>query len=86
MPKISELFGIAIYTYYREQALPHFHARYGRNDAEIAIEDLAVLSGALPPRALGLVMEWAALHRTELRRVWDLARAHQPLPTIEPLQ
>lgn len=38
------------------------------------------------PRALGLVMEWAALHQGELREVWKQAEAHEPLSSIEPLE
>jgi hypothetical protein len=44
-----------------------------------------LLSGSLPARALGLVAEWAALHRSELMADWELARASQPLAPIEPL-
>ena len=86
MPKISEFFGIAIYMYYREHAPPHFHARYGSEEAQISIKDLSVLEGRLSPRALGLVMEWATLHQDELSLVWDQARAHEPLSQIEPLK
>jgi len=86
MPKISEFFGISIYVYYREHLPPHFHAVYAGAEVLVSIDDLSVLSGEIPPRALGLVMEWASLHRTELRRVWSQAMAHQPLDSIEPLK
>lgn len=59
MPKISEFFGIAIYVYYREHVPPHFHALYGGQEALVTIEHLSVLAGSLPPRAMGMVMEWA---------------------------
>ncbi len=85
MPKVSEFFGITIYLYYREHALPHFHAVYGSSEAEIGIESLAVLRGRLPPRVLGLVTEWALLHKSELERGWQLARDEKPLEWIEPL-
>jgi len=39
---------------------PHFHARYGDDEASIDIEDLAVIAGRIPPRALRLVVEWAS--------------------------
>ncbi|WP_324615484.1 hypothetical protein [Thermus thermophilus] len=29
----------------------------------MAIRDLRILAGSLPPRAFGLVVEWASLHR-----------------------
>jgi hypothetical protein len=76
MPKISEFFGISIYVYYREHGPPRFHALYGGEEILVSIGDLSVLSGALNPRALGLVMEWAALHKDELRVVWRQAAAH----------
>jgi len=45
-----------------------------------------VLKGSLPPRALGLVMEWAAQHREELGENWLLARDKAPLKAIAPLE
>ena len=86
MPKISEFFGIAIYIYYREHQPPHFHAMYGGAEVLVAIDTLSVISGHLPPRALGLAMEWAALHQKELLLVWMQATKHQPLDKIEPLK
>jgi hypothetical protein len=67
--------------------LPHIFtcAMVGRR-AIIAIESLAILDGRLSPRALGLVMEWAALHRAELREAWSLAEVHAPLKPIPPLE
>ena len=63
MPEISRFFGIIIAMFYDEHNPPHFHARYGEYRVEIAIDTLSVLVGRLPPRVLGLVIEWAALHR-----------------------
>jgi len=40
----------------------------------------------LPRRALALVLEWAALHRTELRDDWQRARNGATLKEIEPLE
>ena len=51
----------------------------------MAIETAEVLEGRLPRRARNLVNEWAMLHRDELRRSWELARASQPLPDIDGL-
>lgn len=85
MPKLSEFFGISIYMYWRDHGPPHFHARYGGEKASISIEDLTLLAGRLSPRALGLVMEWAALHQDELRDAWSRAVENQPIGKIEPL-
>jgi hypothetical protein len=85
LPKIAEFFGISIYIFWRDHPPPHFHARYAGEEILIAIDDLLVLEGKLSPRALGLVIEWAALHQEELRQVWAQAEAHQPLSKVEPL-
>ncbi|WP_142849220.1 DUF4160 domain-containing protein [Telmatospirillum sp. J64-1] len=86
MPEISRFFGIIIAMYYNDHAPPHFHVRYGGQKAIIEIETLALMEGNLSPRALGLVMEWAALHREELREDWTLAVRQQPLKPIRPLE
>jgi hypothetical protein len=51
-----------------------------------AIESLAILRGSLSPRALGLVTEWATMHRAELMEDWALARAEAQLNPIKPLE
>jgi hypothetical protein len=53
--------------------------RYSDQKALIAIETLALLRGSLSPRILGMVTEWAALHRAELGEDWNLARAETQL-------
>ena len=64
---------------------PHFHARYGDDEAVVSIEDGGVLHGGIPLRALGLVREWVALHREELVSNWERARKGQPLLAVPPL-
>jgi Domain of unknown function (DUF4160) len=86
MPEICRFLGIIITMYFNEHNPPHFHARYGDHRAEIAIETLSIIAGKLPPRVLGLVMEWAALHRQELMDDWELARRQVELKRIAPLE
>ena len=85
MPEISRFFGIAISMFYSEHGLPHFHARYGDYQASIDIES-GLVRGELPPRALGLVLEWRAIHRAELLDAWQAAREHRALRPIAPLE
>ncbi len=85
MPEISRFFGIIIAMYYDDHNPPHFHARYGEYEAVIRIDDFAVLEGGLPPRALGLVMEWAEINRKEIKSDWKLARENKPLLRIDAL-
>ena len=85
MPRLSEFFGISIYMYWGDHGPPHFHARYSGQKASIAIEDLSLIAGSFSPRALGLVMEWAALHQQELRLAWQKATKNESPGTIPPL-
>ena len=71
--------------YFGDHSPPHFHAEYGDFEALVEIETLGVLRGYLPRRAMALVLEWAALHRAELRSDWDRARGGTPLISIAPL-
>jgi len=82
----GRFFGIVIRMYYNDHAPPHFHVRYADQKALIAIDTLALLKGQLSPRALGLVTEWAALHRAELMEDWNRARAEMDLKPIAPLE
>lgn len=86
MPCICEFLGIAIYMYYNDHAPAHFHAEYGGHEALFEINTLDVLRGGLPRRVHALVLEWAAQHRADLRRNWELARGGLPLRKIEPLE
>ena len=86
MPEISRFFGIIIRMYYNDHQPPHFHAHYGEYQAELTIETLEILKGKLPRRALGLILEWAVLHRDELRADWERARNEETLEPIEPLE
>ena len=86
MPEICSFFGIAIQMYFREHPGAHFHVRYGEWRAVVAIDSVSVLSGELPPRVVGLVAEWATLHRDELRDDWERARRGLPLEKIAPLE
>ena len=72
MPQISSFFGILIYMYYNDHNPPHFHAKYGDFNAVISIENFGILEGNLPPKSLGMVVEWASLHKKELLKNWEL--------------
>ena len=86
MPELSRFFGIIITLYYDDHGPAHFHVRYGGQRALVAIETLSVIAGELSPRARGLVVEWGALHRDELREAWNLAVQHAALKPIAPLE
>ena len=85
MPEISRFLGIVVRMYYRDHPPPHFHAEYGGDQIIIEVGTLAVIGGRLPPRATGMVMEWASQHQHELQRAWGQARNMDPLDRIDPL-
>lgn len=85
MPEIARFYGILIAMFWDDHNPPHFHARYGGQKAAIEIGTLRILDGKLPPRALGLVVEWASQHKEELMNNWDNAKNNRPLQEIEPL-
>lgn len=86
MPELSRFFGIIIAMYYNDHAPPHFHAKYGNEQASIRIDDGTVVEGRLGLRAMRLVEEWRALHQTELLEAWNNAQGRQPLNKIDPLE
>jgi len=85
MPEICRFYGIVIQIYYGDHPPPHFPAKYGGHEAVVDIESLAVSSGDLPPRANGLVIEWASQHQEELHEAWHRAQCHKIPGKIAPL-
>jgi hypothetical protein len=85
MPQISYFLGIIIRMYFMDHNPPHFHAIYGNDEALINIQKLEMMSGNLPPRVLGLVIEWAALNEKSLLVNWQRAKIGESLLPIAPL-
>ena len=86
MPEISRFLGIIIAMFYKDHSPPHFHARYNEYKATILINNLSLLEGKLPPKVLGLVIEWASIHQKALMDDWHLAENFEELKKIPPLE
>lgn len=86
MPEISRFYGIVVGMFYDDHPPPHFHVRYGQYQAVLLINELIVTHGRLPPRALGLVVEWATRHRAELLRNWEAIENGRRIRKITPLE
>ena len=86
MPELCRFYGIVIRMYFDDHGPPHFHALYGGDEALVTIDSLTVLHGHLPPRALGLVVEWALLRQAELKEAWNLAKRLETPGRIAPLK
>ncbi len=86
MPEIARFYGIIISMFYDDHNPPHFHARYGDESVVIRIDTLSILEGNVSARALGLIVEWAAQHKTELMEDWNLAKQNQAPKKVAPLK
>ena len=85
MPEICRFLGISIIMYFNDHSPPHFHVKYNEFRALLEIGSFRVIEGGLPPRVLGLVVEWAGLHRSELMEDWESIRATGDFKKIAPL-
>jgi len=73
MPIISKFYGIIIKMFFiqGEHNPSHFHAEYGEFNAVFDLETLEIIKGRLPNTALYLVKQWARIHQTELKEIWE---------------
>ncbi len=86
MPEICRFFGIVIKMYFDDHPPPHFHAEYDEYKAVFEAHTLVAVGGYLPPRVMGMVVEWASEHREELLDLWQRAASRQPLHKLPPLK
>lgn len=73
MPTISMFNGIKVFMNWNDHSPPHFHASYSGNDIIIAINSIEVIEGKFPSKQLKLLLEWGALHQSELLENWKRA-------------
>ena len=85
MPTISTFYGLVILMFWDDHNPPHFHVRYGGDQAVVRIADLEIIEGDIPRRAQRLLLEWAELHQAELMENWELCRSLKPPKTVAPL-
>tara|TARA_B100000749_G_C18395079_1_gene452035 strand:+ start:921 stop:1181 length:261 start_codon:yes stop_codon:yes gene_type:complete len=85
MPEISRFLGMVIQMYFNEHNPPNFHVQYNEYQAAILIENLGVMEGELPAKALSLVVEWGQEHQEELLANWNSLRKSGQFHKIQPL-
>ena len=71
---------ICLYFLQGEHNPPHIHAIYNEDVASIDFMTGTVLEGHLPQKAMSMVMEWIALHRDELKEIWETQNFKQISP------
>ena len=84
MPVLSRFCGIVIRMYFQqaEHNPPHIHALYGEDMAAVDIQTGEVLEGHMPQKALAMIREWAAIHKTDLLYMWE-TQEFKPLSPLE---
>ena len=85
MPELSRFFGIIIAMFGDDHNPPHFHVRYGDNEAIITIKD-GIFKGELPRKVLKDVFKWMDLHQAELSENWQRLQDGKDIVKIEPLK
>jgi len=85
MPELSRFLGVVVFMCFNDHNPPHFHVEYGEHEASITIKELSILEGDLPSRILGYVVEWASMHKQELKENWDMLQTAGKCKKIPPL-
>ena len=85
MPELSRFFGIIIAMFGDDHNPPHFHVRYGDNEAIITIKD-GIVKGELPRKVLKDVFKWMDLHQAKLSENWQRLQDGKDIVKIEPLK
>ena len=58
MPVITRFYSIIIKMYFNEHGVPHFHAVYGEYNGVFELENLEMIEGDLPGRAIKMIKEY----------------------------
>ena len=82
MPEIARFYGIVIKLFFGDHMPPHFHATYGEFVGLFNIDSMEMIEGDLPNRAKRLIVEWAKINKSELKKMWDAQEFHK-LPPLE---
>jgi hypothetical protein len=85
MPEICSFYGIVITIFFDDHLPAHFHAKYGDDEVLLNIDNAGIIAGNVPPRAMALIMEWASLHRQELKQAWERTQNLERPGKIDPL-
>ncbi len=84
MPVIARFYGLIIKMYFQqsEHNPPHFHVIYGEYIGILTINEIKMIEGDLPPKALALASEWAQKYQRELLQIWN-TQNFVKLPPLE---
>jgi hypothetical protein len=72
--------------FYREHEPAHFHAEYQGQQAKFDLAGKMLVGNIRSRTAVGLIEQWATLHRSELESNWKRMKAGETLERIAPLE
>ena len=79
MPTVAVIDGVKIQFFPDEHPPPHFHAKFAEFTAQIGIDPVVILKGALPANKRQDVLDWANARRSLLREAWTtMASGRKP--------
>ncbi|MBL6991096.1 MAG: DUF4160 domain-containing protein [Bacteriovoracaceae bacterium] len=87
MPRISEIFGIAVYMYWydnKKHKCAHIHAIFAGRQVVMGL-DGQILAGSIGKRGDNLVLEFVKERNQELNEAWNKATNGEELPWIKPI-
>lgn len=84
MPVIARFYGMVVKMYLlgKEHNPPHIHFLYGEHNGVIDLQNLTMIEGDLPGKALSMALEWTAQHQDELMEMWQ-TQQFKKLPPLE---
>ena len=85
MSEISTFLGITVYMYFDGYKKPRFQVLYNGRHGIFSISTLGYSKGNLPPKVVGLVIDWADLHKKELLANWESVKDTGTCQRIKPL-
>ena len=85
MPQITNFPGFITRMYFVDLNPPYFQASYAAYQTIVDISKLELRSVYLPPRVLGLVIEWATLNQASFMENWERTKQQDKLLPIRSL-
>jgi len=86
MPQIAYFYGITIYIQFLDHNPPHIHAVYQSFKGQYEISSGKLLAGKMPSKASKLIQEWIVLRKSDLEKVWNLAKEGKQVFPVSPLE
>jgi Domain of unknown function (DUF4160) len=73
LPTVAIVEGVKVQFFFNDHPPPHFHVEYAGERAQVLLDGLTLLHGAIPIAKLQRVRDWAQTRQAELQECWDRA-------------